>query len=268
MAISTLRRRRHSAVAVLFLSTVLSSTACGRQRVTGPSTTGSAGPPSSPGASAASPHAEPGAGDGAPHYRENNGFRLPGEMSSAGAKRAQKEAERIEPVLKRLWEAGTWEPKSVRAALLKLGHQEERSGPGGERRGGTLTVRAMDPRFETDHYVRPEGALIGLRVRSDACVTAFVQKSNYQVKTNGPFPETGCFEPRPGHGRTHERSGRRAPAGGRRRRTRSRPAVPVRCRDRVGASRPRVRGRRGRCRGPAVSLSVCRSVSCRAVGAA
>ncbi|MGO4418994.1 hypothetical protein AB4Z54_09590 [Streptomyces sp. MCAF7] len=41
----------------------------------------------------------------------------------------------------------------------------------------------------------PEGARVGLRVHDDACVTAFVQKTNYAVRTNGPYPETGCFEP-------------------------------------------------------------------------
>lgn len=57
----------------------------------------------------------------------------------------------------------------------------------------------MDPRSETDHYVTPEGALIALRVRKDACVTAFVQPTNYLVKVNGRFLGTGCFEPRGGH---------------------------------------------------------------------
>ncbi|MFI5619722.1 hypothetical protein [Streptomyces sp. NPDC051567] len=133
------------------------------------------------------------------HYRENNGFRLPGEMSPASANDAQKEADRIEPVLKRPWEARTWDPKSVRTALLKLGYEEERTGPKCERLGGTLTVRERDSRFETGRYVTPEGALIGLRVHDDACVTAFVQKTNYQVKTNGLFPGNGCFEPRSGH---------------------------------------------------------------------
>ncbi|GGS22040.1 hypothetical protein Snoj_23100 [Streptomyces nojiriensis] len=133
------------------------------------------------------------------HYRENNGFRIPGDMSPASAQDAQKDADRIEPVLKRLWESGTWDPTSVRAALLDLGFQEERFGPKGEWLGGTLTVRDMGSRFETDHYVTPEGALVGVRVHDDACVTAFVQKTNYQVKTNGPYPEGGCFEPPAGH---------------------------------------------------------------------
>ncbi|MFD7785861.1 DUF6234 family protein [Streptomyces nojiriensis] len=135
----------------------------------------------------------------APHYRENNGFRIPGEMSPASAQDAQKEADRVEPVLKRLWDGGTWDPKSVRAALLEVGFQEERFGPKGEWLGGTLSVRDMGPRFETDHYVTPEGALVGVRVHDDACVTAFVQKTNYVVKTNGPYPEGGCFEPPAGH---------------------------------------------------------------------
>ncbi|PWK63078.1 hypothetical protein BCL76_12322 [Streptomyces sp. CG 926] len=135
----------------------------------------------------------------ASHYRENNAFRISGEMSPASAQDAQKEADRIEPVLKRLWEGGTWNPQSVRAALLEAGFQEERFGPKGEWLGGTLSVRDMGPRFETDHYVWPEGALVGVRVHDDACVTAFAQKTNYQVKTNGPYPEGGCFEPRAGH---------------------------------------------------------------------
>ncbi|MGW6864159.1 DUF6234 family protein [Streptomyces sp. NPDC054904] len=135
----------------------------------------------------------------ASRYGENNAFRIPGEMSPASAQDAQKDADRIEPVLKRLWESGTWDPKSVRAALLDVGFQEERFGPKGEWLGGTLSVRDMEPRFETDHYITPEGALVGVRVHDDACVTAFVQKTNYQVKTNGPYPEGGCFEPPAGH---------------------------------------------------------------------
>jgi hypothetical protein len=142
---------------------------------------------------------EPGAGDGAPHYNENNAFRRPGEMSAAGAEAARREADRIEPVLKRLWKQGRWDPGSVRAALLGLGYEEERTGPKGERLGGTLSVRGMEPRYRSDHYVTPEGARVGLRVRDDACVTAFVQRSNYGVATNGPYMESGCFEPPFGH---------------------------------------------------------------------
>ncbi|AGP51883.1 hypothetical protein M271_01230 [Streptomyces rapamycinicus NRRL 5491] len=162
----------------------------------GASTTPPSSSPSSPGAP---PYAEPGIADGAPHHGDNNAYRRSGEMSPASAKDAQREADRIEPVLKRLWGQKKWDPKSVRAALLELGYEEERTGPKGERRGGTLTVRAMDPRYEVDHNVTPEGARIGLRVHDDACVTAFVQKTNYEVKTNGPFMETGCFEPPYGH---------------------------------------------------------------------
>ncbi|WP_234314222.1 MULTISPECIES: DUF6234 family protein [unclassified Streptomyces] len=132
-------------------------------------------------------------------HRENNGFRMPGEMSPASAQDARREADRVEPVLKRLWEAGTLDPGSVRAALLDVGFQEERFGPKGEWLGGTLAVRGMEPRFETDHYVTPEGAAVGVSVHDDACVTAFVQRTNYEVKTNGPYPEGGCFEPRAGH---------------------------------------------------------------------
>ncbi|WP_055549107.1 hypothetical protein [Streptomyces sp. NBRC 110028] len=191
-------RRGRVAATALLLGAALALTACGEQRVT-TADAPSAPPSSSPGSPAASPYVEPGAHDGAPHYRENNAYRLPGEMSPADAKDARKEAARIEPVLKRLWGRKKWDPKSVRAAMLKLGYEEERTGPKGERLGGTLTVRGMEPRFETDHYVTPEGARVGLRVHPDACVTAFVQKTNYQVSTNGPYVETGCFEPPSGH---------------------------------------------------------------------
>ncbi|OMI40445.1 hypothetical protein SPAR_05865 [Streptomyces sparsogenes DSM 40356] len=152
-------------------------------------------PSSSPGSSGASPHVEPGAGDGAPHYNENNAGRLPGEMSADSAEDARKEADRIRPVLRRLWKEKKWDVKSVRAALLEFGYEEVRTGAGGKRLGGTLDVRGMEPRFETDHYVTPEGARVGLWVHDDACVTAFVQKTNFEVRTNGPYLESGCFEP-------------------------------------------------------------------------
>ncbi|WP_413803586.1 hypothetical protein [Streptomyces iranensis] len=178
----------------------MSLTACGEQRGTDVAASSSATSPSSSSSSPdASPYVEPGIVDGAPHQGDNNAYRRSGEMSAAGAKDAQKEADRIEPVLKRLWGQKKWDPKSVRGALLELGYEEERTGPKGERLGGTLTVRKMYPRYEIDHNVTPEGALIGLRVHDDACVTAFVQKTNFEVKTNGPFMESGCFEPPYGH---------------------------------------------------------------------
>ncbi|WP_308296922.1 DUF6234 family protein [Streptomyces sp. ISL-44] len=95
----------------------------------------------------------------ASHYRENkNAFRTPGEMSPAGA---QKETDRVELVLKRLW------------GRRDVGSEEcARGAARGRVSGGT---------------------------HDDACVTAFVQKTDYQVKTNGPYPEGGCFEPRAGH---------------------------------------------------------------------
>ncbi|MEU1803565.1 hypothetical protein [Streptomyces sp. NPDC019937] len=198
MQTSLTGRRRRVAATALLLGAALSLTACGEQRAT-TADAPSAPPSSSPGSPAASPYVEPGSHDGAPHYRENNAYRLPGEMSPASAKDARKEAARIEPVLKRLWGQKKWDPKSVRTAMLRLGYEEERTGPKGELLGGTLTVQGMEPRFETDHYITPEGARVGLRVRRDACVTAFVQKTNYQVSTNGPYMETGCFEPPSGH---------------------------------------------------------------------
>lgn len=191
---TTSKRGRRAATALL-LGTTLSLTACGTEHATGPAASASHGA----GTPGASPYVEPGAGDGAPHYNENNAFRREGEMSPADAKDAKKEADRIEPVIKRLWEEKKWDPASVRAALLGLGYKEERTGPKGERLGGTLTVQELNSRWETDHYVRPEGAKVALRVHDDACVTAFVQKTNYGVTTNGLYPETGCFEPPAGH---------------------------------------------------------------------
>ncbi|MGW1014328.1 hypothetical protein ACWD4X_30350 [Streptomyces termitum] len=132
---------------------------------------------------------EPGSGDGAPHYQENNGFKFPRGMSPASEEAARAEAARIEPVLKRLWEAKDWDAERVRAELLGLGYRDE--GAGGEDGRGTLSVRAHAPGDNP-------GASVALAV-GDACVTAFLQSTNYQVKVNGRFLETGCFEPRGGH---------------------------------------------------------------------
>ncbi|GGS54603.1 hypothetical protein [Streptomyces cinerochromogenes] len=201
------RRGTGAAAAALAALVALSLGACGTERPTaearggtetaggtkpsgGTETAGGAAPRATgtaPSPSPSSPYVEPGAGEGAPHYRENNGFRISGDMSAASAEDARREAGRIEPVLKRLWQQGKWDPRTVRAALLGLGY------------GGTLRVEPMDSRFVDGREVRPEGALVGLRVHDDACVTAFVQKTNYQVSTNGPYPETGCFEPPAGH---------------------------------------------------------------------
>jgi hypothetical protein len=148
---------------------------------------------------AASPYVEPGAGDGAPHYNDNNAYRRSREMSPAHAKDAEREAGRIRPVLERLWEQRKWDPATVRAALLRLGYEEERVTKDGKLLGGTLTVSEMPSRWKDDGYVTPEGTRVALRVHRDACVTAFVQKSNFDVRANGPYPETGCFEPPYGH---------------------------------------------------------------------
>ncbi|MDX3095883.1 hypothetical protein PV703_20255 [Streptomyces sp. ME01-24h] len=175
-------------------------TACGREHA-GPAAAAAADPAPSPGGTVSSSpggspggpargNVEPGSHDGAPHYRENNGFKIPEKMSPAGEKAARAEAARIEPVLKRLWAAGTWDAESVRKALLELGYRDE--GPDSDQGRGTLVVRAHDPGSNP-------GSGIALYVRHDACVTAFVQTTNYQVSVNGRFPETGCFEPRGGH---------------------------------------------------------------------
>ncbi|MFI9150307.1 hypothetical protein [Streptomyces sp. NPDC053367] len=203
MSASIRARRGPFAAAVLVLTAALALTGCGRQRASDTTATegGPATPPASasPGAAGATPYVEPGAGDGAPHYNENNGYRREGDMSPAHEADADREAERMTPVIKRLWQQKKWDPASVRSALLDLGYEEERVSQDGKRLGGTLTVRAMYPRFEADHYVTPEGALVALRVHDDACVTAFLQKTDYQVRTNGIYPETGCLEPPAGH---------------------------------------------------------------------
>ncbi|GAA2276521.1 hypothetical protein GCM10010234_10490 [Streptomyces hawaiiensis] len=154
---------------------------------------------SSPSAPGASPYVEPGAGDGAPHYNENNAYRREGDMTPAHAQDAQREADRIRPVLERLWERREWDPETVRTALLRLGYEEERVTKDGKRVGGTLTVTGMSPRWKDDGYVTPEGTQVALRVHDDACVSGFVQKSNFEARANGPYPETGCFEPPYGH---------------------------------------------------------------------
>ncbi|MFC9617400.1 hypothetical protein [Streptomyces sp. NPDC056938] len=205
----TTPRRRRCAALVLLLSAAVALTGCGEERATDPAaglptSLARSSPPPSPSPTMtsppASPYVEPGVVDGAPHIGDNNAYRRTGGMSPAGEKAARREAARIEPVLKRLWGQKEWDPESVRAALLKLGYAEGGSGDEGERAGGgTLGVRGMDARYETDHYVTPEGAQVGLRVRADACVTAFVQETNYGVKVNGPYMETGCFEPPYGH---------------------------------------------------------------------
>jgi hypothetical protein len=142
---------------------------------------------------------EPGAGDGAPHYNENNAHRREGDMTPAHAEDAQREADRLRPVLERLWERRKWDPDTVRTALLRLGYEEERLTKDGKRVGGTLTVTGMSPRWKDDGYVTPEGARVALRVHDDACVSGFVQKSNVEVRAHGPYLETGCFEPPYGH---------------------------------------------------------------------
>lgn len=197
MSASISAHRAPAAAAVLVLVASLTLTACGDLHAAGPTAGAAPGPSedSSPSAAGASPYVEPGAGGGAPHYNENNGHRRSGEMSPAHAKDAEREADRIRPVLERLWEQRTWDPTTVRTALLRLGYEEERVTRDGKRLGGTLTVAKMSPRWKDDGYVTPEGARVALRVHDDACVTAFVQKTNFEAKANGPYPESGCFAP-------------------------------------------------------------------------
>ncbi|MER7481642.1 hypothetical protein ABTX60_29105 [Streptomyces sp. NPDC126510] len=198
---STSRPARPAASVALALALVATLGACGDLHAPD-SRTGAASTPSgaaSPSAPGASPYVEPGAGDGAPHYNENNAYRREGDMTPAHAMDARREADRIRPVLERLWERRKWDPETVRTALLRLGYEEERVTDGGKRVGGTLTVTGMSPRWKDDGYVTPEGTRVALRVHDDACVSGFVQKPNFEVRANGPYPETGCFEPPYGH---------------------------------------------------------------------
>ncbi|MCX3061535.1 hypothetical protein [Streptomyces beihaiensis] len=197
-------RPGYLAASALLLGAALTLTGCGTQHVgpgaggPSPTVTRSSTGPSGP-AGPARGNVEPDSHDGAPHYHENNGFKTPKKMSPADEKLAQREADRIRPVVARLWKAKVWDPKHVRAALLRLGYRDE--GPDSDEGRGSLFVKEMDMRLglTDDHPVRPEGSRIALRVRDDACVTAFTQPSNYQVSVNGRFLETGCFEPLGGH---------------------------------------------------------------------
>ncbi|MEV5595367.1 hypothetical protein [Streptomyces sp. NPDC052496] len=184
--------RSRSLAAGILLAAVLTLTACGQQRT-------ASGPSPSPTPSALAPargNVEPDSHDGAPHYHENNGFKVPREMTPAGEEAARKEAARIEPVLKRLRTDHAWDPNSVRAALLRLGY---RTGDGLQ--PGTLVVSGMGERHILTQTapVTPEGSLFALRVRKDACVHGAVKPSGSQLEVSGPFLETGCFEPRGGH---------------------------------------------------------------------
>ncbi|MGA4980288.1 hypothetical protein [Streptomyces cinereoruber] len=189
--------RSSYAAAGLCLGTVLVLTACGQQHA---GATAADSAPSHSGPLSPSPtrfstvpargNVEPDSHDGAPHYRENNGSKIPEEISPASEEAARAEAARIEPILKRLWKAKAWDAERVRAELLKLGYRDE--GPDREDGRGTLFVRAHD--LDSN-----PGASVALNIGRDACVTAFLQSTNYQVKVNGRFLETGCFEPRGGH---------------------------------------------------------------------
>ncbi|MEV0528433.1 hypothetical protein AB0I66_33920 [Streptomyces sp. NPDC050439] len=211
------QRRPLGAISALLLvcAATASLTGCGEQRhgtAANPSTAGApttisptptpapTSPTPTPTPPGASPYVEPGVVDGAPHNGENNAYRRPGDMSAASEEAAEAEAARIRPVLKRLHAKKQWDEESVRAALTgELGYKIEKYDAKGKILSGELTVQDMRARYENGEYVTPEGTMIGLRVRDDACVTAFVQPTNYEALTNGPFMETGCLSPPIGH---------------------------------------------------------------------
>ncbi|MEU1023765.1 hypothetical protein ABZ366_17065, partial [Streptomyces sp. NPDC005904] len=123
-----------------------------------------------------------------------------GDMSAADERTARAEAARMAPVLKRLWRQRKWDLDSVRATLTdSIGYKPRETTHAGKLLGGELEVREMYQRYEGDDYVTPEGAMIGLYIGDDACVTAYVQKTNYGARANGRFKETGCLEPPIGH---------------------------------------------------------------------
>ncbi|WP_233414903.1 DUF6234 family protein [Streptomyces sp. N35] len=138
------------------------------------------------------------------HDDENSAHRRTAEMSPSSERAARAEAARIEPVLGRLWEHRTWDVASVRAALRELGYGQQQSTKDG--RYGILIVTeinqqsaGLNRRFETDPSATPPGSIVALWVRPDACIAAYVQSTNYEVKVTGPYLETGCFEPPRGH---------------------------------------------------------------------
>ncbi|MET8688505.1 hypothetical protein ABZV77_30290 [Streptomyces sp. NPDC004732] len=200
---------RRPLAATLLLCAATALTGCGDERPgtasapapTSTPTAASASPSASP-SPGASPYVEPGVVDGAPHNRENNAYRRPGEMSVSGQMDAHSEVARMKPVLERLWKAEKWDPESVRAELTgKLGYEDlARSNGNSELHGGELRVQEMYETSEDDNEgLTPEGAMIGLYVGEDACVTAFVDKTGYGAEANGRFPETGCIRPPTGH---------------------------------------------------------------------
>ncbi|MEU6677966.1 hypothetical protein [Streptomyces sp. NPDC046925] len=193
--VTSTQRRRVGAVSALLVGAAL-ITACGEK----PHGTAAAPAPSQSSSPAPSPYVEPGVVDGAPHNGDNNAYRRPGDMTPGSEEAAEAEAARMRPVLKRLHAKKKWDPESVRAALTgELGYEIVRTGSKGKVLSGSLTVQEMRSRYENDEYITPEGTMIGLRVRKDACVTAFVQPTNYEARANGPFMETGCMEPPVGH---------------------------------------------------------------------
>ncbi|MEU6766885.1 hypothetical protein ABZ916_30835 [Streptomyces sp. NPDC046853] len=198
--VTSTQRRRVGAVSALLTGAALATlTACGEQRHDNTSVA-SAPAPSQSSSPAPSPYVEPGVVDGAPHNGDNNAYRRPGDMTPASEEAAEAEAARMRPLLKRLHAKKKWDPESVRAALIgELGYEIVKTGSKGRVLSGSLTVQEMRSRYENDEYITPEGTMIGLRVRKDACVTAFVQPTNYEARANGPFMETGCMEPPVGH---------------------------------------------------------------------
>ncbi|CAM5315217.1 hypothetical protein SPURM210S_06599 [Streptomyces purpurascens] len=217
MSASTSARRAPAAAVGLVLVAILTLTACGDlhasgatagaapSRSAGPSPSAAGPSPSaagaspsaagaSPSAAGASPYVEPGAVTGPRTTTRTTATAVP-EMSPAHAKDAERGGRSHQAGARTAVEAADWDPATVREALLRLGYEEERVTRDGKRLGGTLTVTEMSSRWKDDGYVTPEGAQVALRVHDDACVMAFVQKTNFSAVANGLYPESGCFAP-------------------------------------------------------------------------
>ncbi|MEV5986159.1 hypothetical protein AB0L85_14190 [Streptomyces sp. NPDC052051] len=113
-------------------------------------------------------------------------------MKPEHARDAYRVADRIRPVLEKLWKQHKLDIASVRQALEQAGFSEDSMTQ-------PLIVRPLPQHYENGGYTRLPGAEVAVRVHDDACASGFVQESNFEAKANGPYPETGCFEPPSGH---------------------------------------------------------------------
>ncbi|WP_285740670.1 hypothetical protein [Kitasatospora phosalacinea] len=193
--------RGRSAPAVLLLASTAAAalTACGDRQAGGPAVPAAAAPAVTASATITPSGASPYADDGAPHGGDNLAYRRESEVAAADEADARREAGRLEPAFKELWERQTWTPDAVRAALRKLGHPVSDRGANGGAPEGTLVVDAFEPRYDTDHYVTAPGVRIAVLLHGRTCVSGYVAPARYELSVHGVYPETGCFQPPYGH---------------------------------------------------------------------